>query len=152
MIYCLCSGRRRAGEDLPPPPKTALAGPEYFGLIHPDTIAKIETLDPDQSCTTYWAGKQERFAFGQVSMPLQKSHAWYPCSFILDPNSAGACSGDVLLASLWMAPVVMHTMLSGIHAAAAADQSSTQTASVMPVLSSPANSLLSRLVLCLRNS
>jgi hypothetical protein len=24
--------RRRAGEDLPPPPKTAIAGPEYFGL------------------------------------------------------------------------------------------------------------------------
>ncbi|KAK9853652.1 hypothetical protein WJX84_008141 [Apatococcus fuscideae] len=58
--------RRRAGEDLPPPPKTALAGPEYFGLIHPDVIAKIELLDPEQSCTTYWAGKQERFAFGQV--------------------------------------------------------------------------------------
>lgn len=97
LVTCyLCSGRRRAGEDLPPPPKTALAGPEYFGLIHPDTIAKIETLDPDQSCTTYWAGKQERFAFGQVSMPLQKSRAWYPCSLFLDPNSAGACSGDVL--------------------------------------------------------
>ena len=24
--------RRAAGEDLPPPPKTAIAGPEYFGL------------------------------------------------------------------------------------------------------------------------
>ena len=24
--------RRQAGDDLPPPPKTALAGPEYFGL------------------------------------------------------------------------------------------------------------------------
>jgi hypothetical protein len=29
-------GRRRAGEDLPPPPKTAIAGPEYFGLNQPE--------------------------------------------------------------------------------------------------------------------
>ena len=27
--------RRKAGEDLPPPPKTAIAGPEYFGLNQP---------------------------------------------------------------------------------------------------------------------
>ena len=32
--------RRAAGEDLPPPPKTAIAGPEYFGLNQP------EVLDP----------------------------------------------------------------------------------------------------------
>ena len=28
--------RRRAGEGLPPPPKTAIAGPEYFGLNQPN--------------------------------------------------------------------------------------------------------------------
>ncbi len=28
--------RRRAGEALPPPPKTAIAGPEYFGLNQPN--------------------------------------------------------------------------------------------------------------------
>ena len=28
--------RRAAGEDLPPPPKTAIAGPEYFGLNQPE--------------------------------------------------------------------------------------------------------------------
>jgi hypothetical protein len=28
--------RRKAGEDLPPPPKTAIAGPEYFGLNQPN--------------------------------------------------------------------------------------------------------------------
>ena len=31
--------RRRAGEDLPPPPKTAIAGPEYFGLNQPNVGA-----------------------------------------------------------------------------------------------------------------
>ena len=85
------SGRRRAGEGLPPPPKTALAGPEYFGLIHPDTIAKIETLDPDQSCTTYWEGKQERLAFGQVSIPLHRSAqvtCMASCSFPLVSGGA----------------------------------------------------------------
>lgn len=28
--------RRQAGENLPPPPKTAIAGPEYFGLNQPE--------------------------------------------------------------------------------------------------------------------
>lgn len=28
--------RRKAGENLPPPPKTAIAGPEYFGLNQPE--------------------------------------------------------------------------------------------------------------------
>jgi len=28
--------RRRAGEDLPPAPKTAIAGPEYFGFNQPE--------------------------------------------------------------------------------------------------------------------
>ena len=31
--------RRKAGEDLPPAPKTAIAGPEYFGLCQPDVCA-----------------------------------------------------------------------------------------------------------------
>lgn len=28
--------RRKAGENLPPPPKTAIAGPEYFGFNQPE--------------------------------------------------------------------------------------------------------------------
>ena len=47
MIRCLAlqvlkringeiEARREAGEDLPPPPKTAIAGPEYFGLNQPE--------------------------------------------------------------------------------------------------------------------
>ena len=32
--------RRRAGEALPPPPKTAIAGPEYFGLNQPEVWVK----------------------------------------------------------------------------------------------------------------
>ena len=50
------------GEDLPPPPRTAIAGPEYFGLTQHG--AAIESLDPDRSvCALYWAGKAEREAF-----------------------------------------------------------------------------------------
>ncbi len=33
--------RRAAGEDLPPPPKTAIAGPEYFGLNQLEVIRPI---------------------------------------------------------------------------------------------------------------
>lgn len=33
--------RRRAGEDLPPPPKTAIAGPEYFGLNQPNVSCTV---------------------------------------------------------------------------------------------------------------
>lgn len=50
--------RREAGEPLPPPPKTAIAGPEYFGLTHPDVILRIESLDPERLCSKYWNGKQ----------------------------------------------------------------------------------------------
>ena len=32
--------RRAAGEDLPPPPKTAIAGPEYFGLNQPEVLTQ----------------------------------------------------------------------------------------------------------------
>ena len=46
--------RREAGEPLPPPPKTAIAGPEYFGLTHPDVILQIESLDPEHLCSKYW--------------------------------------------------------------------------------------------------
>ena len=47
-------GRRAAGEQLPPPPKTAIAGPEYFGLNQPDICASIEALDPERLCAVYW--------------------------------------------------------------------------------------------------
>lgn len=55
-------GRRQAGEDLPPPPKTAIAGPEYFGLNQPEIIAAIEAQDAQQKCAEYWEGKQDRLA------------------------------------------------------------------------------------------
>lgn len=38
--------RRAAGEDLPPPPKTVVDGPQYFGLRSPAIIAQLEALDP----------------------------------------------------------------------------------------------------------
>ena len=52
--------RREAGEDLPPPPKTAIAGPEYFGFNQADIQDAVEALDPNQECEQYWAGKVER--------------------------------------------------------------------------------------------
>ena len=36
--------RRAAGEDLPPPPKTAIAGPEYFGLNQPEVGSAVHHL------------------------------------------------------------------------------------------------------------
>ncbi len=56
----LVCARREAGEALPPPPKTAIAGPEYFGLTHPQVQAQIEALDPDGACADYWEGKEVR--------------------------------------------------------------------------------------------
>ncbi|KFM25932.1 Transforming growth factor beta regulator 1 [Auxenochlorella protothecoides] len=52
--------RRAAGEDLPPPPKTAIAGPEYFGLNQTNIQEAVEALDPHHLCVEYWAGKEQR--------------------------------------------------------------------------------------------
>lgn len=38
--------RRKAGENLPPPPKTAIAGPEYFGLNQPEVSFHTHPLPP----------------------------------------------------------------------------------------------------------
>ena len=47
--------RRHEGEDLPAPARTAIAGPEYFGLNIPDTVDGLEHLDPEHCCAKYWA-------------------------------------------------------------------------------------------------
>ena len=52
--------RRQAGEDLPPPPKTAIAGPEYFGFNQADIQEAVEALDPNHEVEQYWNGKVER--------------------------------------------------------------------------------------------
>jgi hypothetical protein len=44
-------GRRRAGEDLPPPPKTAIAGPEYFGLNQPEVGNNLQPHTKAQNCS-----------------------------------------------------------------------------------------------------
>lgn len=36
--------RRKAGENLPPPPKTAIAGPEYFGLNQPEASLPVAAV------------------------------------------------------------------------------------------------------------
>ena len=59
-INAVITSRIAQGEALPPPPRTAIAGPEYFGLNDAATIAAIEALDPQRLCSTYWLGKQQR--------------------------------------------------------------------------------------------
>ncbi|GFR53040.1 hypothetical protein Agub_g15740 [Astrephomene gubernaculifera] len=67
-------GRRAAGEPLPPPPKTAIAGPEYFGLNQPEICAAIEALDVERKCSTYWEGKMDREAArGGQAVPARGS-------------------------------------------------------------------------------
>ena len=58
MSSGLCVLRRQRDTSLPPPPKTAIAGPEYFGLTHPSIVAQLEALDHDRRCTLYWHGKE----------------------------------------------------------------------------------------------
>jgi len=62
--------RRSKGEDLPPPPKTAIAGPEYFGLNQEELVEQIEALDPEQRHRDYWAGKAQREAYIQGNMSV----------------------------------------------------------------------------------
>ena len=53
--------RRKAGEDLPPAPKTAIAGPEYFGLCQPDVGCPGGYDCPCIACSTDrqdWGCKQ----------------------------------------------------------------------------------------------
>ena len=50
--------RRAAGEDLPPAPKTAIAGTEYFGFNHDSVVAAIEALDVERKAVEYWAGRE----------------------------------------------------------------------------------------------
>ncbi|KAK3284326.1 hypothetical protein CYMTET_8016 [Cymbomonas tetramitiformis] len=52
--------RRRNGENLPAPPRTAIAGPEYFGLNHPNVVEQLEAQDPEHKCSVYWEGKDVR--------------------------------------------------------------------------------------------
>ncbi len=49
--------RRLAGENLPPAPKTAIAGTEYFGFNHDRVVAAIEALDVDKRAAEYWAAR-----------------------------------------------------------------------------------------------
>lgn len=47
--------RRRAGENLPPPPKTAIAGPEYFGLNQPEVRPYLSLLPPHPPFTLFFS-------------------------------------------------------------------------------------------------
>lgn len=65
--------RRAAGEDLPPPPRTAIAGPEYFGFNQPDIVHAVEALDEDQLCFDYWTGKVVRQEAAAGLPPSEKA-------------------------------------------------------------------------------
>ena len=54
--------RRAAGEELPPAPKTAIAGTEYFGFNHERVVAAIEALDVEKKAIEYWAARVEEEA------------------------------------------------------------------------------------------
>ena len=49
-INAQIEARRAAGEDLPPPPKTAIAGPEYFGLNQPEVLFPPPFLCSTSTC------------------------------------------------------------------------------------------------------
>ena len=83
--------RRRRGEKLPPPPKTAIAGPEYFGLIQGNILRKIEALDPDKKCDLYWKGKQDRQA---VTENLPQLHERRPNGRSKRRKQQEYCSDD----------------------------------------------------------
>ena len=61
------------GENLARPPKTAIAGPEYFGFNNLDTIVAIEAQDPEHRCRAYWVGKEDREAYGDAVMEMVRS-------------------------------------------------------------------------------
>ncbi len=72
-INAVIQARIAAGEPLPPPPRTAIAGPEYFGFNEPTIQEAVEALDLERQCTTYWAGKKDRCGWPGVhlSQPLK---------------------------------------------------------------------------------
>ncbi|KAK9835596.1 hypothetical protein WJX74_003803 [Apatococcus lobatus] len=68
-INAVIESRRKAGEDLPPAPKTAIAGPEFFGFNQPEIESAIEALDPEHLCQEFWCGKEDRDAARQGQPP-----------------------------------------------------------------------------------
>ncbi|KAG2488719.1 hypothetical protein HYH03_012719 [Edaphochlamys debaryana] len=87
-------GRRAAGENLPPPPKTAIAGPEYFGLNQPEICAAIEALDADKACAIYWDGKMDREAIrGGAPLPVPRAAPAAPKVSRAPRNSTGGGGG-----------------------------------------------------------
>jgi len=94
-INAVIQARIAEGEDLPPPPKTAIAGPEYFGFCQPEVAAAIEALDPARAvCTEYWAGKAEREAVAAAVMaglppPVPEAAATAPRARAPRPPRAG---------------------------------------------------------------
>ena len=48
-INAVIESRRKAGEDLPPAPKTAIAGPEFFGFNQPE-VGLLSCRFADGAC------------------------------------------------------------------------------------------------------
>ena len=90
-INSVIQQRIAQGEKLPPPPRTAIAGPEYFGLNDPVVVEAIEGLDTDEVCSTYWEGKAAREAKAAGHAPPPRPAAAATASRV--PRGAGGGSG-----------------------------------------------------------
>jgi len=60
----------------------AIAGPEYFGLNHPDIVHEIENLENSSLCVKYWEGRavrevqREQCAKGKEYGRKKKTWSW----------------------------------------------------------------------------
>ena len=75
--------RRQAGDDLPPPPKTALAGPEYFGLNQVE-VTILEAYRPALQISIAAALSLQGLV---LLLPGGHSHLWHS-----DPTRGLACA------------------------------------------------------------
>lgn len=58
---------------MPPPPRTAIAGPEYFGFNKPDIVNAVGALDEDQACFDCWTSKAVRQEAAAGLPPSEKT-------------------------------------------------------------------------------
>eukprot|EP00240_Pyramimonas_obovata_P001655 CAMPEP_0118951962 /NCGR_PEP_ID=MMETSP1169-20130426/53981_1 /TAXON_ID=36882 /ORGANISM="Pyramimonas obovata, Strain CCMP722" /LENGTH=433 /DNA_ID=CAMNT_0006899111 /DNA_START=303 /DNA_END=1604 /DNA_ORIENTATION=+ len=79
VLVRLCTNierRRAAGENVSPPPRTAISGPDYFGFTDPKVITALEAMDPHRTQELYWQGKRlEQLARERVQARVEEEMA-----------------------------------------------------------------------------